>query len=84
MDSLFSRDWTALDPLVSALQFSARSVSTLLADGATGEMVEQGISWQQLATLAIAVGVTEPGVLNVFDADMQVFEVDESIEIHVE
>ena len=57
MDSLFSRDWTALDPLVSALQFSSASVSTLLADGATGEMVEQGISWQQLATLAIAVGV---------------------------
>ncbi len=57
MDSLFSCDWTALDPLVSALQVSAASVSTLLADGATGEMVEQGISWQQLATLAIAVGV---------------------------
>ncbi len=57
MDSLFSCDWTALDPLVSALQFSAASVSTLLADGATGEMVEQGISWQQLATLAIAVAV---------------------------
>ncbi len=44
MDSLYCCDWTALS-------------AYLLADGATNEMVKEGISWSQLATLAIAFGV---------------------------